>query len=142
MKSIKRSIYFILLACFVFTIIQAQTTIEKPNGVVVTTYPDGVTVTSYPNGAVVTSSGSCDLWILDWKEDGLLRGRTMNEKEQSIFDDLVKRLPVDTHIKIALVYFSQIEQEMWVLYEATKKDGGISRYLQDVEFFSSTLQYP
>ena len=130
----------ILAFCFltVLTTIktQAQTTIEKPNGAVVTTYQDGVTVTSYPNGAVVTSSGSCDMWIIDWKEDGLLRGKVMNEKEQSIFDDLTDKLDEAHQIEIAMVYYSQIQKEMWVLYKKSRDDGSFFRTFKDLDSFT------
>lgn len=129
----------ILVFCFltVLTTIKthAQTTIEKPDGVTVTTYPDGVTVTTYPNGAVVTSSGSCDMWIIDWKEDGLLRDKVMNEKEQSIFDDLVEQLPEGHRVEISMVYYSKIREEMWVLYEKTRKDGSVLRTYKDLDNF-------
>ena len=122
----------ILVFCFltVLTTIktQAQTTIEKP---------DGVTVTTYPNGVVVTSSGSCDMWIIDWKEDGLLRDKVMNEKEQSIFDDLVEQLPEGHRVEISMVYYSKIREEMWVLYEKTRKDGSVLRTYKDLDNFTS-----
>jgi len=131
-----RKAAFCFFTAFMSLNIQAQTTIEKPNGVVVTNYPDGVTVTSYPNGAVVTSSGSCDMWIIDWKEDGLLRDKVMNEKEQSIFDDLTDKLPEAHQIEIAMVYYSQIQKEMWVLYEKTLKEGSVLRTYKDLDSFN------
>ncbi|MEN8731113.1 MAG: T-complex 10 C-terminal domain-containing protein [Bacteroidia bacterium] len=131
----------ILVFCF-FTVLttiktQAQTTIEKPDGVTVTTYPDGVTVTKYPNGVTKTSSGSCDMWIIDWKEDGLLRDKVMNEKEQSIFDDLVGKLPEGHRVEISMVYYSKIKEEMWVLYELTLNDGTVHRSFKDLDNFTS-----
>jgi len=131
-----RKAAFCFFTAFISVNTLAQTTIEKPNGVVVTTYPDGVTVTSYPNGAVVTSSGSCDMWIIDWKEDGLLRDKVMNEKEQSIFDELVDKLPEAHQIEIAMVYYSQIQKEMWVLYKKSRDDGSFFRTFKDLDSFT------
>lgn len=122
-----RKAAFCFFTAFISINSPAQSAIEKP---------DGVTVTTYPNGIVVTSSGSCDMWIIDWREDGLLRDKVMTEKEQSIFDDLTEKLPEAHQIEIALVFYSAIRKEMWVLYEKTRKDGSVLRTYKDLDNFT------
>lgn len=58
----------------------------------------------------------------------------MNEKEQSILDDLTNKLPEAHQIEIAMVYYSQIQKEMWVLYEKTLKEGRLLGSSASIKF--------